>query len=144
MREVKYLTRKQKDIIDDLFTGELSEKEVLEKHGIKPRTYCRWHEQEYFAVEYNRRLKRSQRQSELVFANWRLSVASKLVDLAGAQKEETARKACMDVITHPDRKIKITDENKKPPEVEEPRELPPELASRLLTALTETPECKPE
>jgi hypothetical protein len=135
MREVKYLTTTQRRVIDDLFTGELDERLVLEKHRVRQRTYCRWHQQEIFAAEYNERLKLSQRQSELVFANWASSVAAKLVNLTDAEKEETARKACMDVINHPDRKLPKNSDSKEPPKEEEIPDLPPEVASRLLAAL---------
>jgi hypothetical protein len=137
MPEVKYLTTTQRRVIDDLFAGQLSEDDVLKKWHVTRRTYCRWHEQEIFAAEFNRRLKLSHRQTELIFANWASSVAAKLVNLTDAEKEETARKACMDVINHPDRKAKNQSENKKPPEEEPLPELPPEVASRLLAALAD-------
>jgi predicted DNA-binding protein YlxM (UPF0122 family) len=141
MSKVKYLTRKQKQVIEDLFTGKLDVENVLEKHRVRQRTYCRWHQQENFVAEYNRRLKLSQRRSELIFANWASSVAAKLVNLTDAEKEETARKACMDVINHPDRKDKNQSESKKPPVEEEPKPLPPEIATRLFAALAGEQEC---
>jgi hypothetical protein len=133
--KTKYLTKKQKGVLEDLFSGRLDEEEILEKWKVRRRTYHRWHGQEIFAAEFNRLLKLAQSQSELIFARYTADVAAKLVSLAGTEKEDIARKACMYVINHPDRKGKNLVESPKLPETEPPVELPPEVASRLLAAL---------
>jgi hypothetical protein len=137
MLGIKYLTTKQRQVIEDLFTGKFNEDEVLQKWHVTKRTYCRWHQQENFAAEYDRRLKLSHRQSELVFANWASTAASRLANLTSAEKEETARKACVDVINNPDRKAKIQSDRQKPPEEEKLPEVPPEYAGTLLAAMVE-------
>jgi hypothetical protein len=142
MPGIKYLTTKQNQVIEDLFTGKLEVEDVLKKWGVSQRTYSRWHQQELFAAEYDRRLKLSHRQSELVFANWASTAASRLANLTSAEKEETARKACVDVINHPDRKAKIQSDSQKPPEEEILPEVPPEYAGTLLAALAEIKRCK--
>ena len=141
MYKVKYLTTKQSQIIEDLFTGNIEFEDVLKKHGISQRTYCRWLEQENFALEYKRRLKLSEHLKELILARYTPSAASGVARLTVAQKEETARKACMDIINHPDIKAKIQSQIKKPPEKEEQDPLPdlePEVVSKLLTVLAES------
>jgi hypothetical protein len=143
MQIIKYLTTKQRRVLRDLFSGKIEEDEVLKKWHVTDQTYCRWHQQKNFAAEFDRRLKLSHQRSELVFANWTSSVAAKLVSLASAQKEETARKACMDIINHPDLKAKIQSQIKKLPEEEEPPlELPPELTGTLLSAIAVAKKCK--
>jgi hypothetical protein len=136
LTKTKYFTRKQKAVLNDLFTGRQSVQEVLEKWKVKRLTYHRWHTQEYFAYEFKRLMNMAQCESELVFVRYAADVAAKLVSLTGAEKEEIARKACMDVINHPDRKAKNLVESPKLPE-ETPEELPPEVASRLLAALVD-------
>ncbi len=44
--------------------------------------------------------------------------ASKLVELTQSEKEETARKACLDVINHFRRKAKESSDGKEQPEAE--------------------------
>jgi hypothetical protein len=135
MLKPKYLTKKQKSVLEDLFSNRLDLQEVLEKWKVKRQTYYRWHAQEYFAAQFNLRLNLAQREPEVIFARYASNVAERLVGLTVSEKDETARKACMDVITHPDRKAKNKSE-KEPKPVEEPiPDLPPEVASRLLAAL---------
>jgi hypothetical protein len=135
LTRTKYITKKQKGVLEDLFSGRGNEQEILEKWKVKRRTYCRWHEQPLFAAEFKRLLKVAQSECELVLARYAADVASKLVSLTAAEKDETARKACMDVIANHNRKIKHKSENETKP-VEEPLpEIPPEMASRLLAAL---------
>ena len=133
-----YLSKKQRGVLDDLFSGKFSTQEVLEKWKVTRRLYGRWHEQPFFAAEYNRLINLTNRESELILACCTANVASRLVNLADSEKAETARKACMDIITHPDRKAKL--EPKNPPPAKEPKSLPPEVASRLLTFLTDEKE----
>jgi len=137
MQYSMYLSKKQKAVLEDLFAGQMVLEEVLAKWKVSRRTYYKWHSQEVFTAEFNRLLNLAQREPEFVFARYASNVAERLVGLTASEKEETARKACMDVITHPDRIAKIKIKNKDNPVEEPPRELPPELASRLLTALTE-------
>jgi hypothetical protein len=133
MPKVNYLTKKQLGVIEDLFAGELDEEQVLKKRRIRLSTYCRWHTMANFAGEYNRRLKQTNRKSELLIARFASIAASKLVELTQSEKEETARKACLDVINYFRQKARPDSEEQ--PETEKLPDLPPELASRLLAAL---------
>jgi hypothetical protein len=137
MYKVKYLTTKQSQIIEDLFTGNPEVLDILRKWKVNLRTYCRWLEQETFVAEYKRHLNISEHQKELIFARCTPSVASNLVNLTGAAKEETARKACMDVITHPDRKAKDNNDIPNPPPEEYHPEISDELASKILAVVAE-------
>jgi len=134
MLKSKFLTKKQKRVLEDLFSTTFTVQEVLEKWKVKKTTYHRWHSQEFFASEYKRLLKLIRSESELIFARYSAEVALKLVSLTAAEKDEIARKACMDVINHPRYKVK-KEFIKKPPEEETHEPLPPEVASRLLAAL---------
>ena len=132
-----YLSKKQRGVLFDLFSGHFTVEEVLEKRKITRRTYQKWHAQEYFAAEFKRLLELAQNEHQLVFARYAPDIAMKLVTLTTAEKEEIARKACMNVIVNHDCKAKNKSENAPKPPEEPIRELPPELASKLLTALTE-------
>ena len=139
MLKSQFLTRRQKGVLEDLFSGLLNVQEVLEKWKLRRRTYHRWHTQPFFSAEFKRLLALKQSESELVLAHYSPDVAAKLVTLTGAEKEETARKACADIIiNHPNLKAKNRVESNKPPvEEEELVDIPPEIASRLLAALAD-------
>ena len=137
MLKSKYLTKKQKGVLEDLFSGGLNVQEILEKWKVTRRTYYRWHAQPFFAAEFKRLLNLAQSQCELILARYAAHVAMKLVSLSAAEKEETARKACMDVIVNHDRKVKhkSKDENNA---IEEPLiDLSPEVAGKMLALLAE-------
>ena len=135
MSKGKYLNKKQSGVLTDLFTGQLDEEEVLEKWKVMRATYSRWHKTANFAAEYKKRLKQANRKSELIIARFAPVAASKLVELTQSEKEETARKACLDVINHSRGKAKKSSDGKEPPEAEQRPKLSPEKASRLLAAL---------
>jgi predicted DNA-binding protein YlxM (UPF0122 family) len=135
MLKSKYLTKKQKGVLEDLFLGGLDVQEILEKWKVTRRTYYRWHAQPFFAAEFKRLLDLAHSQCELVLARYAADVAMKLVSLSAAEKEETARKACMDVIVNYDRKIKRKSENEAKPTEEPLIDLPPEVAGKMLALL---------
>ncbi len=137
MGDEKRLSRKQLAVIDDLFACEFDERAILDKHKIKRSTYNRWLTDENFEAELVRRIKTTRLMSEVLIAKFSAIAAAKLVGLTESEKEETARKACLDIISlpHPGDKKGLSEE------INEGREEPPELsdetASRLLAALAE-------
>jgi hypothetical protein len=133
MPDVKPLTRKQLAVIDDLFAGELDEREIFEKHRINKRVYDKWLADENFANEFDWRVKSAHRQGELIIARFANVAAAKLVQLTESENQETSRKACLDVINYLRQRAEPGSEEQ--PEAEKLPDLPPELASRLLAAL---------
>ncbi len=135
MSRGKRLCPKQLNVLEDLFSCELDEEEVLKKWKVRQRTYQNWHLMENFAAEYKRRLKQVRRKSELIIARFAPAAAGKLVQLTQSDKEETARKACLDIINQINPKPKKKSTRKETQKEE--KKLSPELTSKLLTALTE-------
>jgi len=133
MSDVKQLTKKQLSVIDDLFAGELDEQQVFEKHRINKRLYDKWLAEENFANEFDRRIKSAHRQGELIIARFANVAAVKLVALTESANPETARKACLDVINYLRQNNQLSPAEQT--ENEQPPDLSPELASRLLAAL---------
>jgi cell envelope opacity-associated protein A len=127
------LTARQLSVIDDLFAGELEEQQVFEKHKIDRRTYDKWLAEENFASEFDRRIKSAHRHGELIIARFANVAAVKLVALTESANPETARKACLDVISYLRQKVEPVPDDQ--PEAGKLPDLPPELASRLLAAL---------
>jgi hypothetical protein len=140
MPNVKMLTKKQRAVIDDLFAGVADEQQVLDKHKVSKRLYEKWLANENFAEEFENRLAAARRQSEMIIARYATFAAAKLVQLTESQNPETARKACLDIITLL-RPVAERPETPSPEDnAESSAELPPEIASRLLSALASSNE----
>jgi hypothetical protein len=138
------LTKRQRTLLDDLFTGLDNQQQALEKHKISASLYNRWLTEENFAAEYERRLHYARRQGELLIARYSSVAAAKLIELTQSANGETSRKACLDIITllRPD--SAKTDPGASVQENSDtPCELSPDLASRLLAALVADPPNSP-
>jgi hypothetical protein len=136
MPDVKPLTKKQRDVIDDLFAAEFDEQQIFEKHRINKRVYDKWLAEDNFTDEFDRRVKSAHRRGELIIARFANVAAAKLVELTNSESQETSRKACLDVINYLRQKVEPNPEEQ--PEADNLPDLPPELASRLLAALAES------
>jgi len=136
-RQQKYLSTRQLGVVDDLFAGQLSEKEVLSKHRLGIGTYRKWLEDELFANELAFRIESARLQGRLIIARYAPVAAAKLVQLTASDKEETARKACLDIISLPmDKKQASEPGGEKEDEISEDK-ISPKTASKLLEVLAE-------
>lgn len=138
MSTPKTLTKRQLAVIEDLFAGDLEEPAVLARHNVKPALYDRWLSDERFVEAFERRLARSYRHSQVILARYASVAASKLVALTACEKEETARKACLDIIAMPEPSGRRAP-GKTPQTQQAPSEvtLSPETTGRILAALAE-------
>ena len=139
MARRKYLSQRQLTVLDDLFNSDLDEQAVLDKHKVRRSTYERWLADELFVERFKRYVNGLVRRSELLMAKYSCLAAAKLVELTASDKAETARKACLDIISSP--KIaanKDEQPDKAPKESDKQAEqLSEATAGRLLTALAE-------
>jgi len=143
MGKRKQLTKRQLAVIEDLFAGELDEQAVLDKHKISRNVYNKWLADECFAEQFNECIARAYRQSELIIARYAPLAAAKLVQLTESDKEETARKACLDIISRALFSPQVYPGGSNPQinlvakhlDSQFPPDLPAETASRLLAAL---------
>jgi len=135
----KQLRKRQLAVIDDLFSGELDEQAVLDKYKLSRNVYNKWLADEQFGAELARRAANARLQSEILIARYCTVAAAKLVQLTESAKEETARKACLDVISLPNIAAKKTEPpNKTQKDSHKPAERFSEgTASKLLAALAE-------
>jgi len=99
MSKEKVLSAKQLTVIEDLFEGELQEREILKKHNLSRKLYNNWLADEAFNRQLDRRAEWEHRKSAFRLARSARDAVSNLVKLAGSEKGETARKACLDIIT---------------------------------------------
>jgi hypothetical protein len=91
------LTNQHKLVIDDLFERGLSEAEVCEKHGLAMDKLREWSRDDAFRREVSRRLFTPVTKAWVMLARSAPIVAARLIELTKCEKEETARKACLDI-----------------------------------------------
>ena len=135
----KYLSQKQLTVLEDLFNSDLDEQAVLDKHKVRRSTYDRWLEDKLFAERFKQYVNGLKRRSELLLAKYSCLAAAKLVELTASGKEETARKACLDIISPPTLAAKKTQASTDPQGTvdKQARQLPLQTAGKLLAALAE-------
>ncbi len=139
MAQRKKLSEKQLAVIDDLFSAELDEQAILEKHKVSRNVYNRWLADGLFVSEFDRRIMSAHRQSAALIARYAPLAVAKLVQLTELDKEETARKACVDIISLPallDKRIAPPSESQAD-ETQPLQQMTEQTASRLLAALAQ-------
>lgn len=137
MSKPKSLTRRQRAVIEELFADGANEQRVLEKHGISRDLYSRWLTEERFCEAFEKRIAQAHHTARILLARHAPRAAQTLIDLTKCSKEETARKACLDIVVAPI--ASATDETPRTAPKPDPiTELPPETATRLLAALAES------
>ena len=99
MINAKPLSTKQFAVIEDLFEGELEEQVIQEKHNLSRKLYDKWLADKDFIDRLNKRLAWEHRRGEFMLARYTRVAVSNLVRLTDCNKPETARKACLDMIT---------------------------------------------
>ena len=136
-KQYKQLSKRQVAVIDDLFIQNMDELEILRKHKLSAGIYRKWLADEAFVEELEFRIESARRQGAFIIARFIPLAAAKLVKLTECEKEETVRKACLDIIsTSPDANRRALSEGGDG-EVDEGESLDAELASKLLNALAE-------
>jgi hypothetical protein len=94
----KDLSEKKWAVLEDLFYSELDENAVLKKHNVSRTTYERWLRQKLFSRQFQQYTASLARRTALAVAKAETEVAVRLVDITRCQKEESARKACQQVL----------------------------------------------
>jgi hypothetical protein len=93
--------------------GELDEQAVLDKHGVGRNIYNKWLTDETFQAKFARRIPGAHIAGEALIARYCLVAAAKLVQLTDSENQETARKACLDIISLPKISAKSEQQDKK-------------------------------
>jgi hypothetical protein len=136
MKVVKGLSKRQMAVIEALFSCEMDEQAILDKYRVSRNVYKQWLGDEHFQLELIRRMKIARILGEMLIAKYSFTAAVKLVQLTESEKEETARRACLDIISLPNPYTAKVEEYEKQLRVRLP-ELSDETASRILAALAE-------
>ena len=136
----KQLTNRQHAVIDDLFSGKLEEAAVLKQHKVSRSLYNKWLTDPAFTEQFDQRIAGAYRRGAFEIARYAKKAAETLLTLTGSDKGETARKACIDIITmhtsihSADSPAVSARKGASPPESSK---LSPETASKLLAVLAE-------
>jgi hypothetical protein len=129
--------KKQLAVLDDLFASDLSAEQILEKHRVTNSLYSRWQSDDSYIAELDRRIELLGRNSRILIAKYSSIAAAKLIALTDSANQETARKACLDIISL------LKDENPKTrPDSADPQpgtlpKIAPALAEKLLATIAE-------
>lgn len=99
MSEAKQLSKRQLAVIEDLFAGELDEQAILDKHNVNRQLYSKWQNDDNFIEQFEKRIADAYRQSAVLIARYAPLAAAKLIQLTESDRAETARKACLDIIS---------------------------------------------
>lgn len=133
----KKLGKRKLAVLDDLFASELSAEQILQKHGVSQNLYSRWLSEDGYIAELDRRIEQLGRNSRLLIAKYASLAAAKLIALTDSKNQETARKACLDIISL----LKCENPKTRPDSAEpQPGTLPkiaPALAEKLLATIDE-------
>ncbi|MHC4265176.1 MAG: hypothetical protein ACYSUK_04495 [Planctomycetota bacterium] len=142
MSKRRYLTEKQRTVLEDIFSGEHDEQRLKNKHHLQRGTLRRWLNNKLFCKEFERCLRAAQFRSAALLGKASHEAAMKLIKLKDKGSEETMRKACLDIIrlsrdvlknsTHSIESVKREEST-----CELKHQIPPEKASSLLKVLAE-------
>lgn len=135
-RDKARLTKRQVEVLDALFVEGTTEGGVLAEHEISSNVYRKWLSDKSFMEEFEFRMQSAHRQGQLVVAKYASFAALRLVDLMNTGKGETARKACLDLMSMPTSKPQSKAENGRGVKSRSTT-LNSELAGKLLSVLSE-------
>ena len=128
------LTKRQLNFIDELFKSGGDEAAVCLSNNISAAVYRRWLNQKAFTDELVFRGESAKRASRILLTQYLTVAAAKLVALTGSDKEETARRACLDILSLNNDEVAADEE--MPAEAALPK-ISPQTASKLLKVLAE-------
>lgn len=134
-RKQKRLSKRQLAVIEELFAGGMDEMEVLQRHEVSTQLYREWLADALFAGELKFRIESAKRAGELIIARYTPVAAAKLVSLIDSDKDETVRRACLDIMSAARRTDTATTDSAESNEYQP--DLPPALATKLLAVLAE-------
>jgi hypothetical protein len=82
----------------DLFEKGMTEAEVEKARGLKAGTFNKWLEDDDFRCEIQALVEAASMRARMIVAQSAAIAARRLVQLTDCEKEETCRRACLDII----------------------------------------------
>jgi transposase-like protein len=133
------LSEKKLSLIEALSSCDKSESEILAEHNISRETFYKWLGEANFIQAFDSRINQLRMQTAVLIAGYACSAVKKLIELTESEKQETARKACLDILNlQADNYITRKENNTEPPpKLSHLEHLPKEKVSKLLEVLAE-------
>lgn len=97
-KKTQKLSKRQINVLDCLFTGELTLNEILKKCRVSQITYYEWLSDPFFMSAFDTRIDSAKAILTSTLAAYSQSALLSLVNLTRSEKTETARKACLDIV----------------------------------------------
>jgi len=135
-RNYRRLGKKQLAVVTDIFENALTETDALAKNRVTKWLYKKWLDNPAFTAELDARFDQALRRNKFLIAHYLPLAVQRLVQLTVSEKDETARKACLDLIS-----LQSSDDGPEDSKNSQPQdnlpELSPEKASKMLAILAE-------
>ena len=139
-RDYCRLGKRQLAVITDIFENALTETDALAKNHVSKWLYQKWLDNPTFLDELDARFDQALRRSKFLIAHCLPLAVQRLVQLIVSEKDETARKACLDLISLQLSNAGLQNSKNPLPRKELPAKLTPEKASKMLAILAEPDE----
>jgi hypothetical protein len=139
MKKRNQLTKRQQVVINALVSTDKDEQAILAEHKVSRATFAKWLAEPAFLQQFELRSAMAYRRSRAMIAHHAPEAANRLIYLAKEGKGETARKACLDIISMGALPAQSPPSQAQDGPTEPPDQppLPPETAARLLAILAE-------
>ena len=137
------LGKRQLAVITDIFENALTEADALEKNRVTKWLYKKWLDNPFFLAEFDARFDETLRRSKFLIAHCLPLAVQRLVQLIVSEKDETARKACLDLISFQSSRwlTPLSDAGLQNSQNSQPQNRLPQIsdekASRMLATLAE-------
>jgi hypothetical protein len=92
------INSKQKRFLSDILDKRLTVDRAMEISGVSGEILCKWFSSPAFIDELAGRIEIVTRRADMIISQNRVTAAENLVRLTSCDKEETARKACLDIL----------------------------------------------
>jgi hypothetical protein len=129
------LSPRQHRLIDDLFDASLDTSQALAKNNVNAKLYHKWLADERFAAEFDRKIDWLNRHSDALIAKFTSLAAARLIELVNSEKDEIARKACIDILTMPRPNDKASQANSDSQTIDAAPDISDSQASAILNIL---------
>lgn len=97
-KKTKKLSKRQTNVLNGLFTGDLELNEILKKCRVSQITYYDWLSDSLFMSAFDKRIDSARAVLTSTLAAYSQAALLSLVNLTRSEKTETARKACLDIV----------------------------------------------
>jgi hypothetical protein len=136
-RNYHRLGKRQLAVINDMFENALAEPEALAKNHVSKWLYKKWLANPFFIAQFDARFYEAVRRSKSLVAQYLPLAVERLLQLTVSEKDETARKACLDLISLQSADPDLQSQNPQDQKDKNAPHISPEKASKMLAILAE-------